>query len=100
MAQSSPSATTSVKLSPELKKRVAALAKKHDQSLHAFMVAAIEEKAVRTENDDEFLAASLASLEETERTGKAYAAEDVHRYLLAKVAGKKAPRPRLKSWRR
>jgi len=41
-----------------------------------------------------YLEAGAASLKEYERTGIAYAIEDVERYILAISAGKKRPRPK------
>jgi hypothetical protein len=42
--------------------------------------------------------AELKAREEFLRTGRAYALEDVRRYVLARVAGRPARKPRLKRW--
>jgi hypothetical protein len=38
--------------------------------------------------------------EEFERTGLGYAMEEVHAYYRARLLGKKAPKPRLRQWRK
>ena len=46
-----------------------------------------------------FIADALASRDETRKSGKGYAAEDVDAYLLARTQGKAPDRPIEKSWR-
>jgi hypothetical protein len=41
-----------------------------------------------------FVADALAAEKEVERTGRAYPADEVHRYLRARAAGRKAKRPK------
>lgn len=91
---------TTLKLPPELKDRVKAVAEGTGRSPHAFMVEAIEQQTALAEKRREFVAAALAADREFERTGKGYALEDVAEYLRARVAGKPVRRPRLKRWRR
>lgn len=92
-------ATTTLKLPPELKERVASVVKGTDKSPHAFMIEAIEEQTRRAELRKGFVADALAAREDALQTGKAYTLEDVKRYYAARVAGKPARRPRLKRWR-
>lgn len=92
-------ATTTLKLPPELKERVASVVKGTDKSPHAFMIEAIEEQTRRAELRKGFVADALAAREHALQTGKAYTLEDVKRYYAARVAGKPARRPRLKRWR-
>ena len=92
--------TTSLKLSPELKKRVAALARREGKSVHAFLIETIERRAKAMESREEFIAAALASREEFLRTGKGYAAKDVHAWLRARAAGKNPRRPKVRTWRK
>jgi predicted transcriptional regulator len=89
-----PMATTSLKLSEQLKARIASLAEEQGKSPHAYMVDALEQQAERAERRREFLAAGRASAEEFDRTGIGYAFEDVERYIVALAAGKKVPRPK------
>lgn len=46
-----------------------------------------------------FIADVLAARREFERTGNAYAFEDVRRYFAARIAGKRAHKPKPKRWR-
>src|SRR5205085_12178584 len=92
--------TTSLKLPPELKKRVAAQARKLGKSVHAYLLETIERRTTGLESREEFIASALASLEEVRRTGKAYRMEDVHAYFRARAEGKKAKRPKLRTWPR
>jgi predicted transcriptional regulator len=88
-----------LKLSPELRERVASVVKGTEKSAHAFMVEAIEQQTTLAEKLKEFVALALARRREFERTGKGYALEDVRRYFAARIAGKRARKPRLKRWR-
>jgi predicted transcriptional regulator len=88
-----------LKLPPELKQRVASVVKGTDKSAHAFMVEAIEQQTALAEKRKQFVAQALARSREFERTGKGYAFEDVRKYFAARIAGKRARKPRLKRWR-
>lgn len=88
------SATTTLKLTEELKARIAALAEAEGKTPHAYMVEALQEKADRAERRREYLAAGTTALREYERTGIAYAMEDVERYIFGLAAGRKPSRPK------
>ena len=90
---------TTLKLPDELKKRVAALVKGTGKSAHAFMVDAIEQQIILAERRNAFLADAKTAQEDMNRSGEGYPAEEVHAYMDARSAGKKAPRPRPKRWR-
>lgn len=92
--------TTTLKLPPELKRRVASLVRGTDKSAHAFMVEAISAETRRAELRRTFVAEALAADKEMERTGRGYAFEDVKAYFDARLSGRPARRPRLKRWRR
>lgn len=85
--------TTTLKLPEELKARIAPLAEASGKSAHAWMIEALEERVVRSEAYAEFLAEALEADREMTETGEGYAAEDVHAYLRAIIAGKNAKRP-------
>jgi predicted transcriptional regulator len=91
--------TTTLKLSDELKERVADVVDGTGKSPHAFMVEAIEQQTRLAEQRKSFVADALRAREHAMRTGKAYAFEDIKRYYTARLAGKPAKRPRLKRWR-
>lgn len=91
---------TTLKIPPELKARVASLAAEAGQSVHAFLLAVIEEQIDRAERRRRFVAAALAAEARVLRDGVGVPAQAVHRWLRARAAGKKAPRPRATPWRR
>ena len=91
--------TTTLKLPDALKERLAELVDGTNQSAHAFMVEAIEEKIRRAEQRKSFVADALKAREHALRTGKAYAFADVEAYYTARLSGKPAKRPRRKRWR-
>jgi predicted transcriptional regulator len=92
------SATTSIKLPPELKSRVVALAAKAGKSPHSFIVEAIERQAAHEEKMQSFVQEALAADADIERTGEVYKSEDVHAWIGRLARGKKPTRP--KPWRR
>lgn len=91
---------TSLKLPDELKKRIAALVAGSGRSAHAFMVEAIARGTERAESFRELLQDTREAEDEVLRTGRAYDAEEVFAYLVAKAQGPGAKRPRAKRWQR
>jgi predicted transcriptional regulator len=85
---------TTLKVPDELRARLAAQAEAEGVSTHAYMLEALKEKADRADRRREYLAAGAAALAEYERTGIAYAMEDVERYILGIAAGKTPRRPK------
>ncbi|MCI0571551.1 MAG: hypothetical protein L0Y66_12415 [Myxococcaceae bacterium] len=90
---------TSLKLTPKLKARVAAVVKGTGKSPHAFMVDAIEQQTVRAEQRKRFVADALAAEKETLESGLAYDADDVHAAMEARARGRRVTRPKAKPWR-
>jgi len=91
---------TTIKLSPVLKQRVAELVRDTGQSVHAFLVEAIERQTALAERRKAFVADALAAREQATASGRAYALEDVRRYYTARAADKPARKPRAKQWRK
>lgn len=91
--------TTSLKLPDDLKTRAAAAAKVRGVTTHAFMLDAIREAATATEQRAQFVADAQAARSGMLKSGKGYAADDVHKYLRAKAGGTAARKPKAKSWR-
>jgi predicted transcriptional regulator len=91
-------ATTSLKLSDELKQRAVAAAEKKGVSTHAFMVDAIEQAAVMAERRAGFVNEARAARELALKSGKGYDTGQVHAYLRERIAGKKPPKPKARSW--
>lgn len=90
--------TTTLKLPDSLKKRIAPLAESAGKTPHAWMVEALETHAALAEKRRAFVADALAAQKEVEKTGLVYRAEDVHRYMRARAAGKKPSRPKPVKW--
>ena len=91
--------TTSLKLPPELKKRVTAAALKRGITPHAFMLGAIEESARASELRAAFVAQAEHARKVTLRSGAGFEAEQVHAHLRQRLKGRKVARPRSVSWR-
>ena len=91
---------TSLKLPKVLKTRIARLAKRTGESPHAFMLRLLEEQVQAAERSEQFLAAARQADERMQESGMGYAAQDVHGYLAAKVAGRQAARPKPVQWRK
>ena len=90
---------TSLKVSRSLKARIERLARRAGESPHAFMLRALEGQVEASERYLAFLEDGLRADEAMQRSGLGYAAEDVHRYLEAKIAGRRAKRPKTVRWR-
>jgi len=91
---------TTLKLTPDLKARIAAVVRGTGKSVHAFMVEAVAEQTRLAERRRQFLDDASKADADFERRGVGYAAADVHAWLRGKAAGKKVRRPRAKSWRK
>ena len=84
---------TTLKLPDDLRGRLAAQAQAEGKTPHAYMVDALKEKADRVDRRQEYLDSGAAALRDYERTGIAYAMEDVEQYILGLAAGRKPRRP-------
>ena len=85
---------TTLKVPDDLRARLAAQAEAEGKSAHAYMLEALKEKADRADRRREYLSAGAAALDEYERSGIAYAMEDVEQYIQGIAAGKKPNRPK------
>jgi len=88
------STPTTLKVPDDLRARLARHAEAEGKSPHAYMLEALREKADRADRRGEYLAAGATAMQEYERTGIAYAMEDVERYILGVAAGRKLRRPK------
>lgn len=91
-------ATTSLKLSDELKLRATAMAQKQGISPHAFMVGAIEHAAAAAEQRASFVSDAVNARKQMLASGKGFDADEVHAYLMARARSQKATKPKAKSW--
>jgi predicted transcriptional regulator len=85
--------TTTLKLSDELKARIASAAQQTGKTAHAFMVEALELQTELAERRGAFVADALLAREEVARDGRVVDAEEVFDYLKARVEGKAARKP-------
>ncbi len=90
--------STTLKLPEDLKKRLGPLAKSAGKTPHAWMIEALETQATLAEKRRGFIDDARAAEKEVEETGVVYRAEDVHRYIRARAAGKKGARPKPAKW--
>ena len=91
-------ATTTLKLSEDLKARIARLAKETGRSAHGFMIDALERQVNREERWRDFINEAHAADQAIDEGARVYGAEDVHKWLdrLAQNPGAKRPEP----WRK
>jgi len=91
---------TTLKLSPELKRRVGRAARQSGKTPHAFMVEAIAARTTAAEQRQKLVREALKAERETKRTEQAYSMADVHAYVRSVAAGQQARRPRANRWPR
>ena len=91
--------TTSVKLSPQLRRRIRSLAKSSGLTAHAFMVEAIERQTAAAEKQRAFHEDALAADVEMEASGMGYELEDVANWFATRLKGGKAKLPKARPWR-
>ena len=95
-----PVVATSLKLPKALKSRITRLAKRAGESPHAFMLRLLEAQVESAERFERFVADARHADERMQESGQGYAAADVHGFLEARIAGRKADRPKPAPWRK
>ncbi len=93
-------AATSLKLSKELKSRIARLAKRSGESPHALMLRLLEQQVESAERFEQFVAEARVADERMRESGLGIEANHVHDYLAGKIAGRNVARPKPVQWRR
>jgi len=88
--------TTTIRLSEELKARVAAAAKRAGTTSHNFILEAIAEKADQAERRAEFLETADQRYAQIVASGKTIPWPEMRRYLEDRLAGRKTRRPTAK----
>lgn len=89
--------TTTLKLSDELKARIALVVRQSGKSTHAFMVEALELQTELSERRSAFVADALLAREEVVRYGLVLDADKVFDYLKARADGRPARKPTSRS---
>ena len=85
--------TTTIRLSDDLKARVARAAEQVGTTAHSFIIDAIAERTAAEERRSEFHALADQRYAEILETGMAVPWDEMREYFLALVAGKPAKRP-------
>lgn len=88
-----PSATTSLKLDPELKERVQRLASTRRRSAHWILREAVEQYVSREEKREQYRAEALAAWNDYQATGLHVTAEEADAWLKKLEAGESAETP-------
>ena len=92
------SATTTIRLPPKLRARLAALARQTDRSVHSLIVEAVERHADYEEQLRSLVKEALAATAGLDRAAEIYRAEDVHAWMRTLAGAASADRPT--PWRR
>jgi len=85
--------TTTIRLSEDLKARVAAAAKRRGTTAHNFILEAIAEKADQEARRGEFNETAERRYAEIVASGKTIPWSEMRRYLENRLAGRRARRP-------
>ena len=85
--------TTTIRLPPELKARIAATAKRRGTTAHSLILEAIAEKADQEERRADLHDAAEQRYAAIAATGRTIPWPAMRRYLEARISGKKARRP-------
>ena len=91
-------ATTSLKLSDNLRSAVALIAQEEGVTPHAFMVEAISRAAVLAAQRQQLIAEAQAAQVQSLKSKKGFTHQDVFASLRARADGKKALPLKAKSW--
>lgn len=86
--------TTTIRLPPDLKERVARAAKRAGTTAHGFILEAIAEKAEEEERRVEFMDVAERRYAEVVASGKSVPWDEMRRYLERRLAGAKVARPK------
>lgn len=87
-------ATTTLKLSGELKERITLAASASGKTAHAWMVEAIEAQTALAERRKAFVSSALKAEQEVAQYGLVYDADEVFSYIKAKMDDQSVKRPK------
>ena len=90
--------TTTIRLPPELRARIHALAEQSGRSAHSFILEAVERHADYEEQMRSLVTAAIDADAQIDRTNEVYRADDVHAWVARIARGTATDRP--KPWRR
>ncbi|HEX4585024.1 MAG TPA: DUF1778 domain-containing protein [Burkholderiaceae bacterium] len=89
-----PTTTTTIRIDPDLRARVAAAAKRAGKTTHGFIMDAIARTVEEAELDDEFHRLADDRWGTFLANGKSVPWEEARKYLLARARGERPARPR------
>jgi hypothetical protein len=99
-AKKSRTSTTSLKIPSHMKATIARLASEEGMTPHGYLLSLIKQGVDRASRRRELVGEARVRLAEFDRTRLAIPANEFHRYLDDKAAGKNAARPKPTKWRR
>lgn len=85
--------TTTLKLPPDLKARIAPLAEAAGKTPHAWMVEALQAQAALSDLRREFIEEARRSAADIDAGGPIFAMDEVAAYLRGRLAGDRGKRP-------
>jgi predicted transcriptional regulator len=91
---------TTIKLPEETRERARVAAEAVGQTMHAFLVGAVEQVISQSEKRREFVAEARAAEEEVLHTGKSIPHAAAAAYFKARAEGKNPARPKAVKWRK
>jgi predicted transcriptional regulator len=91
--------TTTLRLSPALRDRIAKLTENTETTAHSFMLDAIAEKVANAELRRDYLAEGNARLANLLETGVGVEWPDMRRYLVERARGRSPLPPKASKWR-
>jgi predicted transcriptional regulator len=86
--------TTTIRLPPDLKERIARAAERAGTTAHGFILEAIVEKAEQEERREDFHDAAERRYAEIVSSGRTVPWKEMRRYLERRLTGKKTVRPK------
>jgi len=88
------SATTTIRLPPELRARLQALSEQTGRSAHSLIIEAVEKHADYEERLQALVREAIATEKRIEESGEVYRAEDVHAWMQRLAKGERPARPK------
>lgn len=92
--------TTTLRLPPPLKTRVGKLAAATGQTVHAFLLDAVEEKVREAEARAALAREAQQRFDEMMVTGRGIDWHEMRDYLTRRANGERATKPRARAWRK
>jgi predicted transcriptional regulator len=92
--------TTTLRLPPPLKSRIGKLAAATGQSVHAFLLEAVEEKVRDAETRAALVREAQRRFDETMVSGRGIDWHEMRDYLTRRARGERVAKPKARAWRK